>query len=427
MSSARSIHCTATVILVLALLGCSGLPAAETTPAPTGTASATSDVERLTAELTKANADADAHAKAGRLELERSAASLATLAIYDQCVGFLRQGDGLAADASFRADQDLAMKGKVLYRTLRIAYLETIPAIQSKLNAAQQADEDHRIATDPEYRKRVEQEREAARLDAKTATDKHEQDVKTLTEIAKGTSIPEEHPLAKLIAGFRTEYQAVLEQERAPAHKRLSGKDAFQFRQDRIKAIQSLPASLGRTSWGIPSAEWHLSYSSISNSDHEKRYQLGFDIAPTRWPLRWLSCPGYNADVISEVIGSVRWDGYIGGVLLSGTTPTVATVGDGRWWSVLRAPSLDKKPIMGIDLVFDPTQDDLLASFKPTKDADGMYVVTVDASYQWDSESVNGGIKDGAQPPHIAACNAKLVSLLHIKHDGTVIALHSSP
>lgn len=397
-------------------------------PQPTPAPASVSEVDKLRASLKTIAEQGEKQIQAGRLAFERAGSGLDTLALYDQMANNLRENNAVGADATFRADVTLAGKGQTIYRNLRVLFIEDIPRVRRQLADAERAAEEQRMASDPAYREKVLREQEAAAAKAKTDVAKHDQEVKALAEIAKGASIPEGHPLATLLSGFRTEYKSQLEQELAPPHKRLSDDKLYQFRLDRIKAIQALPASQGRTSWGIPSNAWNLSYNRASNDNREQRYQLMFDVAPTKWPLRWITCPGFGQDVTSEVLSNTDWNGYIGGVLLTGSTPSVGTMSDQRCWGVLRAPSFNEKAMMGINFVFDPAGNDLLVSLRPSKDADGMLVVTVDASYQWNSEMhTSSGLINGPQPPRIVASDTKLISLQHIKRDGTAIALHGNP
>jgi hypothetical protein len=418
---------TISVLLVALAVNCYGsedTPKPQPPPAP----ASVGEVDKLRASLDALAEQGEKQIQAGRLAFERAGSGLDTLALYDQMANNLRENNAVGADATFRADITLASKGQTIYRSLRVLFIEDIPRARKQLADAERAAEEQRMASDPAYREQVMREQEAAAAKAKTDVAKHDHEVKTLAEIATGTSIPESHPLSTLISGFRTEYKAQLEQELAPPHKRLNDTQLYQFRQERIKAIQSLPAIQGRTSWGIPSTGWSLSYRRMSNAIREQRYQLTFDIAPTKWPLRWVTCPGFSPGATSEVLGNTDWNGYIGGVLLTGSTPSVGTMSDQRWWGVLRAPSFNEKAMMGINFVFDPAGNDLLASLRPSKDEDGMLVVTVDASYQWNPElHTSSGIINGPQPPRIVASNAKLVSLQHIKRDGTAIALHGTP
>lgn len=404
-------------------------------PSPAAGAASSSDVDRLRKELEALIARSQAQAKEGRLALERDGVGLATLALYDQMTRFLGDGNAVGADETFRTDIQLRAKSQALYRSLRIAFLEDIPRARKALADAEQAAVEHRVATDPAYRAEVELQRATAAAAAKAEAERKVTDVAAIKDLASGVSISADHPLQGLIKPYRDAYKAALAHHAAPAHQRLTTEQVEAFVDEQTKLLQAIPPRTGATTWAVASSSFAPRF-----RQKEQVYTLNFAVGPTKMPLGWVTCSAFPAPLVAETVNISDWGGRAPGVLLAGLEPNRA-VRDVMWWAVLRAPSLDVAPMMGVEVTFDPRDNDLIGGIKRTGENEGMFVFTVDGTYGWRvggnkysgdnrADCVLVDICSSGRSIHWATLQAqgcRLTALRHVKRDGAVTSLVPKP
>lgn len=421
-------------------------PAAPPAPAPAPIKTATpveptpppkpvSERENLQAQMSALRAQADQLAKVGRMTLERGAAHPRTVALYDQCVRHLALGNLQGADASFRADDELMKQGRATFEALRVLYAETIPGLQRQLDAIDQRDHDRRMQEDPEYRAKIEADRqkqeeakraaaERARQEEAEAERKFRETVAAMERVAAGVPMPEGHPLRPLIAWHDETMRLIEAEKKAPEHKRRDWSATLAFNEERTKQSQTITSS-GVTTWALPAEPWRLEY-----SHQELRYTEQQRLGLTWAPLQLSRPSGWDARLLDQILrnkeeaeglqGTPAIEGSRAGILLVQHDPSTELVNGAHVYQAIQTSPRRLYSPLTLSLRFSKVDNDRVAMIKPSLQT-GFIVLTVKADYSFAPESVLGAYAT------IVANDATVVACDHVDHKGNVTTLVGKP
>lgn len=396
-------------------------------------------------ELNELIERSNVQALALRKEMERMAVAPMTLAMYDQVIRYLREGNAQGADASFRSDQGLMDTLDGHYRLLRVAYLEKIPQAKQRHLAILRAIEENKRASDPEYqalveKKRMEDEKaKKERLEKRAemkgqAEVQRQREINAIRAIMQGTDIPETHPLSAGLSLYNDAIAKRTKDTEAAAHNKMSDEAFNAFHKDLIGVYTQMTSS-GVTTWCVRAESW--------NPKHERKtndYTVDFSVCPPASTVAWARIPGIGDGIWEQASNEIMMSAP--SALAYGALVTDINQGDIAetgiaWWNAYRVTQQTGRIVpVKASITFAPSENDAIARLPKSSRDIGMYILEVNAEYVWAPDDSYWNAR--FRPSHpteatnhfgltIKASSSKLLKAFAVERKGAIVAEPSGP